>query len=98
MLSKESRSDLHERLPDWLEAQKDLPDTDEFAGYHLERAHRLRTELGSENEKTRDLGVRAAAHLSTSAANARYRGDGSMAASMYARADPSRSERPRARQ
>ena len=90
MLSKESRSDLHERFADWLEAQEDLPDQDEFAGYHLERAHRLRTELGSENEKTRDLGVRAAAHLSTSAANARYRGDGSMAASMYARADPLR--------
>jgi class 3 adenylate cyclase/tetratricopeptide (TPR) repeat protein len=87
MLPKESRAELHERFADLLEAQGDLPDLEVIASFHLEQAHRLRTELGPDDDRSRALAARAVAHLSAFAATARYRGDGSGAAGLYARAD-----------
>ena len=44
---KRLRAELHERYADRLDTESpDLPDLDEFVGYHLERAFHLRTELG----------------------------------------------------
>ena len=41
-ITKEARSDLHERFGTWLEQREGL---DEIVGYHLEQAHRYRAEL-----------------------------------------------------
>jgi class 3 adenylate cyclase/tetratricopeptide (TPR) repeat protein len=87
MLPKESRAELHERFADQLEGRRELPDLDGIAGFHLEQAHRLRSELGADDHRSRALATRAVAHFSASAAIARYRGDGSAAADLYARAD-----------
>ena len=44
---KRLRAELHERFADRLdETSPDLPELDEFVGYHLEQAYGLRTELG----------------------------------------------------
>jgi class 3 adenylate cyclase/tetratricopeptide (TPR) repeat protein len=43
-IPKERRAELHERFADWLERQ--LSELAEIVGYHLEQAHRYRTELG----------------------------------------------------
>ena len=46
---KRLRAELHERYADRLDSESpDLPELDEFVGYHLEQAYRLRTELGEE--------------------------------------------------
>ena len=42
-LTKELRADLHARLADWLERQREsVSGLDEILGYHLERAYRYR--------------------------------------------------------
>ena len=49
---KRLRAELHERFADRLdETSPDLPELDEFVGYHLEQAHRLRTELGESDRR-----------------------------------------------
>ena len=49
---KRLRAGLHERFADRLdETWPDLPELDEFVGYHLERAYRLRTELGESDRR-----------------------------------------------
>ncbi len=86
MLPKETRADLHERLADWLEERSGMVDVDEFVGYHLERAHALRLELGPADARTASLAERAASHLSTSATNARARADLRAAENLFERA------------
>jgi class 3 adenylate cyclase len=90
MLPKESRAELHERFAGLLEERRDLPDLHGIAGFHLEQAHRLRSELGPDDDRSRALAERAVAHFSAAAAIARYRGDGSAASDLYARAAPLR--------
>jgi len=59
-LSKELRADLHERLADWtIEEDVDQADVDESVARHLERALRLREELGQRDERSAALSERA---------------------------------------
>ncbi|MGZ4453296.1 MAG: adenylate/guanylate cyclase domain-containing protein, partial [Nocardioides sp.] len=59
-LSKELRADLHERLADWMiEEDADQADVDESVARHLERALRLREELGARDERSAVLSERA---------------------------------------
>ena len=64
-LTKEQRADLHARFADWLEriAGDRLLEYQEVIAYHLEQAHRYRSELGLADELTTALGPRAAEHL-----------------------------------
>jgi DNA-binding SARP family transcriptional activator len=83
-LPKATRADLHERFADWLDhAGADLVERDELVGYHLEQAHRYRTELGSRDES---LGERAARHLAAAGHRAAARGDYRAAANLLQRA------------
>ena len=50
---KRLRAELHERFADRLDqTAADLAELDEFVGYHLERAYRLRSELGESDRRT----------------------------------------------
>ena len=74
-LPKTARSELHERFAAWLEGHgSDLIELDEIVGYHLEQAHRYRTELGIGGE-TDELGGRAAERLASAGERALARGD-----------------------
>jgi tetratricopeptide (TPR) repeat protein len=75
MLPKEARADLHERFATWLGTHQGMVDADEFIGYHLERAHAYRLELGPEDERSRGLAERAAERLSAAARRAYERAD-----------------------
>jgi DNA-binding SARP family transcriptional activator len=53
---KRLRAELHERFADRLDTESpDLADLDEFVGYHLEQAYRLRTELGESDRRAERL-------------------------------------------
>ena len=69
-LPKAERADLHERFADWLERTVGdrLAEYEEIVGYHLEQAHRYRTELGETGERCAALAERAGAHLARQAA------------------------------
>jgi tetratricopeptide (TPR) repeat protein len=71
----------------------------EFIGYHLERSHRLLTDLGHRDERTRDVGRRAFQHLAAAGLRAFQRSDMSAAANLLGRAsdllDPADPERVR---
>jgi DNA-binding SARP family transcriptional activator/tetratricopeptide (TPR) repeat protein len=88
-LPKNERADLHERYADWLES---LPDLDasggraELLGYHLERAHAYRLQLGPRDPRIPLLAKRAAAHLTTAGAEAFARTDFRAADQLLARA------------
>jgi class 3 adenylate cyclase len=61
---KRLRAELHERYADRLDdTAPDLPELDEFAGYHLEQAYRLRTELGETDRRTEQLSEDAGRRL-----------------------------------
>jgi tetratricopeptide (TPR) repeat protein len=86
MLPKEVRAELHERFADWLADAASSVDVDEFAGYHLERAHAYRVELGPEDERSRALAERAAERLSAAGTRASNRADLPAARKLLARA------------
>ena len=61
-MPKEVRAELHERYPEWIErhAGDRATELEEIAAYHLEQAHRYRTELGhSADERLDELAARA---------------------------------------
>jgi class 3 adenylate cyclase len=74
---KEQRVDLHERFAGWLErtAGERAGEYEEILGHHLERAHSYLVELGPVDERSRELGARAAAWLGSSGRRALARGD-----------------------
>jgi DNA-binding SARP family transcriptional activator len=73
---KRLRAELHERFADRLDsAYGDLPDLDEFVGYHLEQAYRLRTELGLSGRHTDGLGEAAGRRLGAAGVRASKRAD-----------------------
>ncbi len=75
-LPKTTRAELHERFADWVgEHGASLVERDELAGYHLEQAHRYRTELELVDDRTRALGERAAGRLAPARHPATARGD-----------------------
>jgi class 3 adenylate cyclase len=85
---KSRRADLHVRYADWLErtAGERAGEDDEMLGYHLERAHRYRSELGALDAPGRELGARAARYLSASGGRALARGDARTAVGLLERA------------
>ena len=68
-----SRAQLHERFADWLDRR--AGEFDEIVGYHLEQAYRLRTQLGTLDEASADLAVRAGGRLGGAGRRALARGD-----------------------
>ena len=86
MLPKEARADLHERFADWLDDAASTVDVDEFVGYHLERAHAYRVELGPEDEHSRALAERAAERLSAAGSRAAERADSAAVQKLLGRA------------
>ena len=76
-LPKAERAALHERLADWLERTvgERMAEQEEIVGYHLEQAHRYRTELGETGDRVATLAARAAARLAAAGRRASERGD-----------------------
>jgi tetratricopeptide (TPR) repeat protein len=87
-MTKKLRAVLHERFADWLEAFAGdrVGEYAEIIGYHLEQAHRYRSELSPPDAATRVLGERAARHLGAAGRRATVRGDYHAAANLLERA------------
>jgi class 3 adenylate cyclase/tetratricopeptide (TPR) repeat protein len=85
---KETRAALHERLADWLHAKDEEQGVshDEIVGYHLEQAHRYRTDLGPRDEEAIELAGRAGEHLGSAGHSAYLHGDTPAALSLLSRA------------
>jgi tetratricopeptide (TPR) repeat protein len=84
---KRLRADLHERFIDRFALRHEgTADIDEFAGYHLEQAYRLRTELGESDRRTGQLGEDAASRLGAAGVRAAKRGDIPAAVGLLGRA------------
>jgi tetratricopeptide (TPR) repeat protein len=88
-LAKADRAELHERFAGWLEgvAGDRIMEYEEILGYHLELAHRYRTELRERGDHTALLGARAAVRLIAAGRRARDRGDSAAAAELFQRAE-----------
>jgi tetratricopeptide (TPR) repeat protein len=86
-MPKEQRADLHERFAGWLEhaAGERAAEYEEILAHHLEQAYRYRTELGTLDDRTRELGNAAASRLMRSADRALDRGDFRVARQMLTR-------------
>jgi class 3 adenylate cyclase/tetratricopeptide (TPR) repeat protein len=87
-VSKESRAELHERFAGWLESilGARIAEYEEIAGYHLEQAHRYRSELGRADPETGELAHRAATRLGRAGRRAFDRGDIPAAVALLTRA------------
>jgi predicted ATPase/class 3 adenylate cyclase len=87
-LPKDLRAALHERLADWLErtAPERALELEEIVGYHLEQAHRYRTQLGTTDGAVAQLAARAAARLGAAGRRAFARGDMPAAVRLLTRA------------
>ena len=73
---KRLRAELHERFADRLdETSPDLPELDEFVGYHLEQAYRLRIELGESDRRVERLAEDGGRRLGGAGFTALKRGD-----------------------
>ena len=86
-MPKSVRTDLHEAFANWLQVQADrgFGEHPEIVGYHAEQAFRLRTELGLRDERTRELGERAAGLLGAAGRHAFARDDMTAAAELLGR-------------
>lgn len=85
-LTRRDRSHLHEQAANWLENTTGEGSLDEVIGYHLERAHRDRTELGADDENTRELARRAGERLGRAGLRAYSKFDITAAENLLARA------------
>lgn len=101
-LLKRSRAVLHERFVAWADVvnaeRGRTTEFEEILGYHLEQAHRYRSQLGPLDAEGVRLGTRAAERLGAAGRRAFARGDMPAAASLLGRAaavladgDPQRS-------
>jgi class 3 adenylate cyclase len=73
---KRLRAELHERFIDRFEGrQEGFTEIDEFVGYHLEQAYRLRTELGESDRRTQQLAEDAGRRLGEAGIRAAIRAD-----------------------
>jgi class 3 adenylate cyclase/tetratricopeptide (TPR) repeat protein len=84
-LPKATRAELHERFADWLSSH-DLVERDEIVGYHLEQAHRYRSELDAADPVLPELARRASEHLGVSGRAALDRADYNAGRSLLRRA------------
>jgi len=83
-IPEEVRSDLHERLVDWLDRQSAVPE--ELSGYHLEQAYRCRLGSGRADGHARRLAADAGRRLTGAGLRAAKVGDTHAAASLLSRA------------
>jgi len=83
-ITKRLRTELHERLAEWLDEQ--AGDYDEIIGHHLEQAHRFERELGPSNGRADRLGREASTRLGRGGLRALARGDAPAAATLLERA------------
>jgi DNA-binding SARP family transcriptional activator len=84
---KRLRAQLHERFTGRFEERHpEVADIDEFAGYHLEQAYRLRVELGESDELTERLAEEAGRRLAAAGIRAFKRSDTHAARSLLRRA------------
>ena len=76
-MAKVIRAALHERLAVWMQqVTSDRPNEyEEIIGYHLEQAHRFRSDLGPLDERGVELGRRAGEKLGAAGRRAIGRGD-----------------------
>ena len=86
--TKELRAELHERYAGWLErrAADRVTEFEEVIGYHLEQAHRYRTELGLDGDASARLAARAAERLASAGERALSRIDIHAAITLLTRA------------
>jgi class 3 adenylate cyclase len=89
-LLKRARAQLHERFVAWADVvnaeRGRATEFEEILGYHLEQAHRYRSELGPLDEHGVLLGIRASERLGSAGGRALERGDMSAAANLLGRA------------
>ncbi|MDQ3865672.1 MAG: AAA family ATPase [Actinomycetota bacterium] len=87
-LPKETRADLHERFAAWLAstAGDHRIEYEEILAYHLEQAYRFRVELGRPDERSKELGRRAAGHLTAAGRRASAKSDAPAAQNLLSRA------------
>ena len=84
---KRLRAELHERFADRLDTMPQaVADLDEFVGYHLEQAYRLRTELGESGRRTERLAEDGGRRLGEAGVRALKRGDMHATVSLLGRA------------
>jgi len=85
---KAVRAGLHERYAAWLElhAAARLVEYEEIIGYHLEQVFRYRSELGTLDAASQDVGRRAAARLGAAGRRAFGRSDSPAAVNLISRA------------
>ena len=76
-LSKDRRAELHLRYGTWLERTVGdrLVEIEEIVGFHLEQAHRYRSEIGPAGDAYVDAAVRGGSHLGAAGRRALARGD-----------------------
>ena len=84
-LPKATRAELHERFADWLSGHH-LVEGDEIVGYHIEQAHRYRSELDGSDPALEGLARRASDHLASAGRGALDRGDFNAGRSLFRRA------------
>jgi class 3 adenylate cyclase/tetratricopeptide (TPR) repeat protein len=85
-IPKRLRAELHERFADWFQTRLGEDAPGEILGYHLEQAVRYRVELGSEDELSRELAVRAGRLLAAAGRRAQDRRDAAATRSLLGRA------------
>ncbi|MEN3343286.1 MAG: hypothetical protein V7644_2690, partial [Actinomycetota bacterium] len=87
-LLKRTRAALHEQFVRWADRVNGdrASEYEEINGYHLEQAYRYLSELGPLDDHGLELGVDAAARLSSAGRRARSRGDLGAAAGLLERA------------
>ncbi len=85
---KEARAELHEAFAKWLErvASDGVAELDEVIGFHLEQAHRYRSELAPHTAGDGDLATRAGLRLASAGIQASERRDVPAAADLLGRA------------
>jgi DNA-binding SARP family transcriptional activator len=84
---KRLRAELHEQFTGRFEERHpEVGDVDEFAGYHLEQAHRLRVELGESDQRTESLAEEAGRRLAAAGVRAFKRSDNPAAKTLLRRA------------
>ena len=87
-IPKGERADLHEAFAGWLRrvAGARVAEQEEILGYHLEKAYRLRAELGQGDGHSLELGRAAAEHLASAGRRSYARGDTAAAIKLLTRA------------
>ncbi len=86
-IAKAQRAELHERVADWLGANRSRHDFyDEMSGYHLEQAYRCKVAVGAGRAETLALAAEASVRLESAARRALSRSDLASAAALLERA------------